>query len=89
MSPTARMAGLLDIANGLAVRVDPREAAFPNLDLTAHIFAEPTGEWIGFDTAVSMGATGIGLTHSTIHDQTGPIGVVSQILTVRPGASTI
>lgn len=89
VSGTARAAGLLDIANGMAVRVDPREAAFPNLDLTAHFFAEPVGEWVGFDTAVSFGPTGIGLTHSIIHDQTGPIGTVSQILTVRPGASNI
>ena len=29
VSPTARTAGLLDIANGMAVRVDPRDAAFP------------------------------------------------------------
>jgi len=89
VSLTARAPVLLDIANGMAVRVDPREVAYPNLDLTAHFFAEPEGEWIGFDTAVSFGPTGIGLTHSIIHDQTGPIGAVSQILTVRPGASSI
>lgn len=89
VSPLARAAGLLDISNGLAVRVDPRKAAFPNLDLTAHFFAEPAGEWIGFDTTVSIGPGGIGLTHSIIHDETGPVGAVSQILTVRPGASRI
>jgi hypothetical protein len=87
VSTLARAAGLIDIGNGLAVRVDPREVAFPNLDLTAHFFAVPAGEWIGFDTTVSIGPRGIGLTHSIIHDQTGPIGAVSQILTVRPGAS--
>jgi len=87
VSRIARAAGLLDITNGMAVRVDPREVAFPNLDLTAHLFAEPVGEWIGFDTAVSIGPGGIGLTHSIIHDETGPVGAVSQILTVRPGAS--
>lgn len=85
VTATASALRLLDIANGLAVRVDPREVAFPNLDLTAHFFAEPVGEWVGFDTTVSIGTTGIGLTHSIIHDRTGPIGAVSQILTVRPG----
>ena len=69
--------------------MDPREVAFPNLDLTAHVFAEPVGEWIGFDTTVSIGPGGIGLTHSIIHDETGPVGVLCQILTVRPGTSTI
>ena len=86
VSPLARAMGLLDIANGMTVRVDPREVAFPNLDLTAHFVAEPVGEWVGFDTAVSIGPSGIGLTHSIIHDETGPIGAVSQSLTVRPGA---
>jgi len=89
VSGIARVAGLLDITNGMAVRVDPREAAFPNLDLTAHFFADPVGEWIGFDTTVSIGPSGIGLTHSIIHDRTGPAGAVSQVLTVRPGASGI
>lgn len=87
VSRIAAVAGLLDITNGMAVRVDPRDVAFPNLDLTAHFFADPIGEWIGFDTAVSIGPHGIGLTHSIIHDETGPIGAVSQALTVRPGAS--
>jgi hypothetical protein len=86
VSSLARAAGVLDIANGMTVRVDPREVAFPNLDLTAHFFAEPRGDWVGFDTAVSIGPGGIGLTHSIIHDETGPIGAVSQSLTVRPGA---
>lgn len=89
VSNVARAAGLIDISNGLAVRVDPRDVAFPNLDLTAHFFADPVGEWLGFDTAVSIGPSGIGLTHSVIHDLSGPVGVVSQILTVRPGASRI
>ena len=86
VSPLARAAGLLDIANGMTVRADPQAVAFPNLDLTAHFFAAPAGEWLGFDTAVSFGPAGIGLTHSIIHDQTGPIGAVSQALTVRPSA---
>ena len=89
VSRLARAVGLIDIANGLAVRVDPRKVAFPNLDLTVHVFCEPAGEWIGFDTTVSIGPNGIGLTHSIIHDENGPFGVVSQILTVRPGASRI
>ena len=86
VSSLARATVLLDIANGMAVRLDPAAVAFPNLDLTAHFFTEPTGDWVGFDTAVSVGPSGIGLTHSIIHDESGPVGVVSQIQTVRPGA---
>jgi hypothetical protein len=65
--------------------VDPREVAFPNLDLTAHLFAQPRGEWIGFDTAVSFGPTGVGVTSSVLHDISGPIGTMAQVLTIRPG----
>lgn len=84
-SSLAYAAGLLDISNGMAVRADPAAVMFPNLDLTAHLFSEPRGEWIGFDTSVSFGANGIGLTSTVLHDETGPLGTMSQILTVRPG----
>lgn len=84
VSPVARLAGLFDVANGMAVRADPREVAFPNIDLTAHLFREPRGEWLGFDTSVSFGPTGLGLTSSVLHDHDGPFGTVAQVLTVRP-----
>ena len=84
VSRLARAAGLLDLTNGMTVRVDPDEVAFPNIDLTAHLFAQPRGDWLGFDTTVSFGAAGIGLTSSTIHDVHGPIGTMAQVLTVRP-----
>jgi hypothetical protein len=84
VSGLASAAGLFDIANGMTVRVDPEEVAFPNLDLTAHLFREPGGDWIGFDTTVSFGPGGVGLTSSVLHDVDGPIGALSQILTIRP-----
>lgn len=85
VSDLARFVGLLDIANGMTVRVDPRGVAFPNVDLTAHFFTEPRGEWVGFDTSVSFGPTGLGLTSSVLHDERGPVGTLAQALTVRPG----
>jgi len=83
-SRLARAAGLLDIANGMAVRADPAAVAFPNVDLTAHLVDDPRGDWLGFDTTVSFGPTGLGLTSSVVHDLRGPLGTVSQLLTVRP-----
>jgi hypothetical protein len=83
-SQAASAAGLFDIANGMAALVSPKEVEFPNLDLTAHLFAQPCGEWVGFDTTVSFGPAGVGLTSSVIHDTHGPIGTVAQTLTVRP-----
>jgi hypothetical protein len=87
VSSIARAAGLLDIANGMTVRADPRELAFPNVDLTAHLFREPSGDWLGFDTTVSFGPAGIGVTSSVLHDLDGPIGTMSQSLTIRPSAT--
>lgn len=87
--PTSRLAaaaGLLDIANGLTVRVSPRDVAFPNVDLTAHLLAEPQGEWLGFDTTVSFGRGGLGVTSTVLHDVHGPVGVLAQALTLRPVA---
>lgn len=84
VSTAARLIGLLDIANGVAALAEPTEVAFPNIDLTAHLFAEPQGQWLGLDTTVSFSPDGLGLTHSIVHDKTGPIGASSQMLTVRP-----
>jgi hypothetical protein len=78
VSGLARLGALLDIANGMTVRVSPREVAFPNVDLTAHLIGEPRGEWLGFDTSVSFGAGGLGLTSSVLHDETGPVGTLAQ-----------
>ena len=87
--PVSRLSsavGLLDIANGMTVRVSPTDVAFPNVDLTAHLFAQPQGEWLGFDTTVSFGADGLGTTASVLHDARGPVGTSTQLLTVRPSS---
>lgn len=82
--PIAQAARIFDIANGMTPRFTPEEVAYPNLDLTAHLFRDPVGPALGFDTRVSTGPDGAGLTHSVIHDIAGPVGTVDQIQTVRP-----
>lgn len=84
VSAVARVMGLVDVANGIAPLVSPKEVAFPNLDLTAHLFREPAGEWLGLQSSVSIGPDGMGLTQTILHDGQGPIGALSQLLTVRP-----
>ncbi len=83
LGPGARAPGLLHAATGMVVRADPRETAFPNADLTAHLHGEPRGPWVGFDTTVTFGPTGAGLMVSTLHDESGPFGVLAQSLVVR------
>jgi len=82
-SPTADLVRLVDTANGIAVRVSPDEWMFPNVDLAIHLFREPVRGWVGFDTRVSMGTTGLGVTSTTLHDERGPVGRAEQVLTVR------
>lgn len=84
VSRLASTAGLLDIANGMTVLADPTQVAFPNIDLTAHLFTTPRTDWVGFDTTVSFGPHGLGVTSSVIHDLHGPIGTLAQALTLRP-----
>lgn len=86
VSRLAAVAGLADVANGMSPRADPAQVAFPNVDLTAHLFAEPHDGWLGLDTTASFGATGLGLTSTVLHDERGPFGVMAQMLTVRPVA---
>ena len=48
-----------------------------------HLFGEPRGDWLGFDTTVSFGSGGLGVTSSVLHDEDGPFGVLAQALTLR------
>ncbi len=82
-SAVARIFGVIDTANGVAVRAHPGEVMFANTDLTVHLFRRPTGVWLGLDTDVSFGTDGIGLTSSVLHDLDGPIGRSAQTLTLR------
>lgn len=83
VSDLARFVGLVDTANGIGTRVVPTEWMFPNTDLTIHLHRQPTGDWVGLDTTVTFGSTGLGLTSSVLHDEHGPVGRAEQTLTVR------
>lgn len=84
VSDTAATLGLVDITNGLTPRRPPEEVLFPNVELTIHLLRRPRRGWLGADTTVAFGATGLGLTHSVLHDEHGPFALSTQTLTVRP-----
>ncbi|WP_221584042.1 thioesterase family protein [Microbacterium sp. G2-8] len=84
--PLASFGSILDVANGIAVREGPDTLAFPNVDMTVHLARAPKPGWVGFDTSVTFGPTGQGVTHTVLHDETGHVGYISQSLTVRPMA---
>ncbi|QDP98757.1 thioesterase family protein [Microlunatus elymi] len=87
-SDLVRMTGLIDSANGIAARRNPREWMFPNTDLTVHYFRTPRLDdgngWIGIDATSTWGPNGIGVTSAVLHDTHGPVGRSEQILTLRP-----
>jgi hypothetical protein len=84
VSDLARYVGFVDTMNGVAVRRSPDEWMYPNLDLTIHLFRQPTGPWVGLDTSVDFGADGLGVTSAALHDVGGPVGRAAQTLTLRP-----
>lgn len=84
VDPVAAYVGLVDTANGVAVREDPTRWMFPNVDLTIHFFRTPVGTPVGMDTRVSFGPSGQGLTSTVLYDREGPVGTAAQSLTVRP-----
>lgn len=84
VSATAAALGLIDTANGTTPRLPPEIVAFPNLDLTAHLFRTPRRGPVGYDVRQSFGPDGAGLTLTVLHDLDGPFGSAAQTLTLRP-----
>ncbi len=85
--PVAGFLKLVDTANGLVVRERPGQVFFANVDLTVHLFRLPEAGWVGFDTRVNFGPSGLGETFSVLSDVRGPVGTAAQSLTVRMGAT--
>ncbi len=81
--PVAAFLKVVDTANGLVAREHPRNVFFANVDLTVHFFRQPEAGWVGFDTCVSFGSSGLGETLTVLHDIRGPVGTAAQSLTVR------
>lgn len=84
VSELAQLMCLVDTANGLTPALDPNAWAFPNTDLSVHLFRLPVGQWLGLDVAASIGPDGVGLTSAALHDEAGAFGRSEQILTLRP-----
>lgn len=83
VSALASYIGLVDVSNGVAAAMDPRQVAYPNVDSTVSLFRHPRGEWVGLDVTQSAGAGGVGLTQTVLHDEHGPLGTLTQTLTIR------
>lgn len=81
--PYAGFVKYCDAMNGFAVREDPQEVFFPNVDLTIHFLRSPVPGGAGMDIDVGFGDSGMGITHAVFHDARGPVAHCAQSLTVR------
>lgn len=79
-SAAARVALAADSGNGVSVALDLARYTFMNPDLTVHLHALPTGEWIGLDATTLTGRDGVGMAESLLFDARGAIGRAVQTL---------
>ncbi len=86
-SDFVKIMGLVDVANGVAPRIESNNHQWihPNLDLQIHMHRLPVGQWLGIEAIQQIGCDGIGLTSAVLHDVKGAFGRSEQILTVREG----
>lgn len=84
-----RVLTLADCGNGVSYRLSPDEWLFINTELTVHLAAPPTGEWICLDGTTRLDASGFGLASSRLFDRTRlvALGAQSLYVTPRPGVT--
>lgn len=82
-SAAMRAVAAADFGNGISWTLPFDSFLFANTDLTVYLHRPPGGDWVAVDSATTIAPSGVGLVHSTLYDETGPIGVAQQNLLVR------
>jgi hypothetical protein len=83
MTPTQRLALVVDCANGAGAAVDPAAFVFMNTDTAMHVHRIPVGNDFALRAKGSIGPDGIGVTTAEIFDRHGFIGTCAQTLLVQ------
>ncbi|MCS7483377.1 thioesterase family protein [Umezawaea endophytica] len=83
--PTAlqRLFTIADSASGVSSRLDVRKWMAINTDLSVHLHREPQGSWFALEASTVIGAGGVGVASSVVHDLLGPVARTAQSLLVR------
>jgi hypothetical protein len=81
-SPLERLLVATDAGNGVSAPLDYRRFVFINTDLSVALRRPPAGDWIGLAAVSHAEPDGIGLTDTTLHDERGPLGRVTQSLLI-------
>ena len=79
-----RVMAIADSGNGVSYVLPFETWFFINPDLTVHLAAEPTGEWICLDARTRVDATGFGLANSRLFDQDRLVARGAQTLYIGP-----
>lgn len=83
-TPLQRLFTVADVANGIGSKLNPAQWLFLNTDLTVHLFRAPgPGTWTGISAETAVGPDGVGMTTGILHDETGPLGRITQTVQVR------
>ncbi|WP_347954123.1 thioesterase family protein [Gordonia aichiensis] len=69
---------VLDVANGIGTRLDPRDWSWMNMDTTVHLTGQPSTPWLGIDAELAIGPRGYGATFADLYDVTGFLGRSAQ-----------
>jgi hypothetical protein len=82
-TPFMRIAAASDFGNGISWSMPLDRYMFANTDLTLYIQRPPVSAWVGVDSRTWIEPSGIGITRSVLHDESGPLGYAQQNLLVR------
>lgn len=74
---------ILDSANGISAELDIRRWTFVPVDLTLNVTRHPHGPWFGMAARTVIADDGIGLVHTRVFDDRGPLGRSQHTLFVR------
>lgn len=81
-SPFQRLCPIADCGNGISRNANLDKAGFVNPDLTIAIHRAPTSQWLASQATSFWQPSGLGLSHATLFDTEGAIGVATQTLLV-------
>ena len=75
---------IADCGNGISRNAGFDVASFVNPDVTIALHRLPKSRWLASQAISHWQPNGVGLSHATLFDEYGPIGIAVQTLIVRP-----
>ena len=85
ISPSSRLAAVIDYANLIGMDDHPATVSMINPDVTAHVLRPPSGEWIAItgETRVNT-ALGRGVSSAALSDTDGVFAFASTSQLIQP-----